>query len=373
MQKKYTSLGLMSGTSGDGVDASLIISDGENEYESIKDKYFEYDSNIFKNIHLLKEKINSIQDLQTYSSDLKNLERDITIFHAKIIKEFNIKNHDYLIGFHGQTIYHNPEEKISYQLGDGHLLFQLVRKKIIYNFRKNDLLNGGQGAPLTPIFHQLLIKQKKIDTPVCILNIGGISNITVINKNKYLEILLSKDIGPGNCLIDNWIRKYSKNKYDRNGELASSGQINEIVLEQAQQLYLNRINKKKLSYDTNDFDISFARGLSLEDGARTLSEFTAYIIGNEITDNFSNLKEKINNILLCGGGRKNFFLVNEIKKKMNTNINLKNIDDYKIDGDFIESQAFAYLAIRSFTKLPITFPNTTGCKKVCTGGEIIDD
>ena len=132
------------------------------------------------------------------------------------------------------------------------------------------------------------------------MNIGGISNITVINKNKYLEILLSKDIGPGNCLIDNWIRKYSKNKYDRNGELASSGQINEIVLEQAQQLYLNRINKKKLSYDTNDFDISFARGLSLEDGARTLSEFTAYIIGNEITDNFSNLKEKL--IISCYAG-----------------------------------------------------------------------
>ena len=147
MQKKYTSLGLMSGTSGDGVDASVIQSDGINEYDVIKDKYFEYDSVISKKIHSLKEKIFNITDLRKMSSDLKGLEREITLFHAKIIKELQTKYKVFLVGFHGQTIYHNSQKKISRQLGDGNLLNQLTKKKIVYNFRANDILNGGEGAP----------------------------------------------------------------------------------------------------------------------------------------------------------------------------------------------------------------------------------
>ena len=161
MNKRYISLGLMSGTSGDGVDASVINSNGTDDYESIKDKYFEYDSKIYKDIHELKDKINSSKDLINYASEISNLERNITIFHAKIIQSLKIKDEDYLIGFHGQTIYHNSEEKISVQLGDAKLLNQLVKKKIIYNFRANDIANGGEGAPLTPIFHQLVVSKKK--------------------------------------------------------------------------------------------------------------------------------------------------------------------------------------------------------------------
>ena len=183
-----------------------------------------------------------------------------------------------MIGFHGQTIYHNAMEKISRQLGDGKLLYQLTKRKIIYNFRENDILNGGEGAPLTPIFHKLIVTQKKIQLPTCILNIGGISNVTVVG----LDELFSKDIGPGNCLIDTWVRKNSKKKFDHDGYLASIGKKNEIIFEQAQELYYNR-NKEKKSFDTNDFDISFSRGLSLEDGTTTLTEFTGSIIAETIS------------------------------------------------------------------------------------------
>ena len=370
MNKEYTSLGLMSGTSGDGVDASIIKSDGLIKYEVILNKYYEYDQEIYKNIHFLKEKINSSKDLKNYSDDIKNLERIITIFHAKATNEILKKNKIDIVGFHGQTILHNSEERISRQLGDGNLLSQLTKKNIVYDFRQNDIKNGGEGAPLTPIFHQLILKQNKIDVPSCILNIGGISNITVV-RNYYPFDFTSRDIGPGNCLIDLLGKKNSNQKFDKDGKLASIGKTNEIILEQAQELYSNRPNQKTLSLDVNDFDVSFARGLSLEDGAATLTDFTARIIGAALFTLIPNEKEKFFKVLICGGGRKNKTLLNKIKNRTLKNIVLQPIDDHGVDGDFVESQAFAYLAIRSLINEPISFPDTTGCSKPLTGGTII--
>ncbi len=371
MQKKFTSLGLMSGTSGDGVDASIILTNGLKEFEVINNKFFEYDSNLYKDFHALKEKIFSINDLKKFSEDIKSLERKITLFHAKVVKELNQDNQDIIVGFHGQTIYHNSIERISRQLGDGKLLFQLTRNKIIYNFRQNDILNQGEGAPLTPVFHQLLVQKKKIDLPVCILNIGGISNITIVKDQIDTSKIYSKDIGPGNCLIDSWVRKNSKKKFDSNGLIASTGNKNEIIFEQAQELYLNRVNKDKLSFDTNDFDISFARGLSFEDGAATLTYFTASIIGDALS--LLSRNESIKKFIICGGGRKNKFLLKLILENLPVNLNIRLIDDFGIDGDFVESQAFAYLAVRSFKKLPLTFPNTTNCKEPCSGGDLVEN
>ena len=365
-------MGLMSGTSGDGVDASIIETNGIDKYNLIKDKYYEYDSDIYKDIHSLKEKIDKIEHLETYKSEISKLERKITIFHAKIIKGMVTKD-ETIIGFHGQTIYHNPDEKISKQIGNAKLLNQLTNKKIVFNFRKNDILNGGQGAPLTPIFHKIICSKHKIEPPICFLNIGGISNITIIKGEDNLSDLYSKDIGPGNCLIDNWVRKNSNKKFDKDGTLATSGTRNEIIFEQAQELYMNRNIKKKSSFDTNDFDISFVRGLNLEDGTTTLTDFTASIISEELTTSLKISKEKISKVLLCGGGRKNKFLIKKIEENLALNINLELIDNYKINGDFIESQAFAFLAVRTLISLPISFPNTTGCKRPSVGGEVIQN
>ena len=371
MIKEYTSLGLMSGTSGDGVDASIIYSDGITKYKAIKDKYFEYDHKIHKNIHYLKEKIQNISDLKKFTNELNELEKSITLFHAKVIKEISDNHNIGLVGFHGQTIYHNSKEKISKQIGDGKLLSQLIKKKVVYDFRQNDIKNGGEGAPLSSIFHQLIASQKKLDLPLCILNIGGISNITIINEPTGSFGFTSRDIGPGNCLVDTWVRKNSKQKFDKDGILATRGKRDNIIFEQAQELFSNRSNKDSLSFDVNDFDVSFARGLSLEDGAATLTDFTARIISGSLSSLLSTINNKVVKILICGGGRKNKALIEKIKKNILKNFDIQNIDDYGINGDFVESQAFAFLAIRSVLKLPISFPQSTGCNKPSTGGEIV--
>ncbi len=371
MSKSYYSLGLMSGTSGDGVDASVIYSDGDTKYKAINNKYFEYDKQIYENIHNLKEKIHNLVDLKKFAKELIDLERQITLFHVEVIKEVDKHQKSDVIGFHGQTIYHNSQQKISRQLGNGKLLSQLTKKKVVYNFRQNDIKNGGEGAPLTPIFHQLLVTQYKLDLPICILNIGGISNITIVGEPKGTYNFTSRDIGPGNCLIDSWVRKNSKLNFDKDGLLAAKGNRNEIIFEQAQELFANRSNQKSLSLDVNDFDVSFARGLSLEDGASTLTDFTARVIGSALLSLLPNVNNKLWKVLVCGGGRKNYVLIEKIKKNTLKNIVIQPIDDYGIDGDFVESQAFAFIALRSIFKLPISFPETTGCKKPLTGGEII--
>jgi len=372
MEKFYTSLGLMSGTSMDGVDASIIKSDGENKYEPIFNKYFEYDEVIYSDLLNLRDKINSIKDLTANSYQIKELERKITLFHAKISKE-TIKSAGIdvdLVGFHGQTIFHNAQEKISKQIGDGNLLSSLLKKDVVYNFRENDILIGGQGAPLAPIFHNLLVNQNKIERPACILNVGGIANITlVVSKNN--EDLISFDVGPGNCLLDEWVRRHTQMKYDENGKASNIGKTSEVILNQAIDNFDNISNQKKLSFDIKDFDLSFVKGLSYEDGLSTLVDFTAIIIYQSILKLIKIKENEKLLIIVCGGGRKNLSLMESIKKRLPKNISLKIIDDYKIDGDFIESQAFAYLAIRSALKKKISYPNTTGVKESCVGGILV--
>ena len=358
MDRKFYSLGLMSGTSMDGIDASIIYSNGVDILEVVQNKYFKYDDNFINKLSDLKSKINTSSDLKLYLSELNNLERELTVLHAKfagdILKDFE-KDVD-LVGFHGQTIYHNPDEKISKQLGDGKLLSQLIKKKIVFNFRKNDIENNGNGAPLTPIYHSAITKKIKKKN-IIYLNIGGIVNETFIDKNFNIS---AKDLGPGNCLIDLWIRQNTEKKYDEDGNIAKSGKISKIILEQSLDIYFNNKISQKRSYDINDFDISFFRGLTLEDGAATIVEFTIEIIASKLSSK---------DIICCGGGRKNKYLIERLEKKINKKI--LNIDEFEIDGDFIESQAFAFLAIRSFRNLPISFPMTTGCNKDTIGGEII--
>ena len=376
MKKKvFTAIGLMSGTSMDGVDLSLIKSDGNNEFIGILDNYHEFNHELQQNLINLREKIKSSEDLIKYSNELKILEREITLFHNNIINE-TIENYDEeidLIGFHGQTIFHNSEEKLSVQLGDGKLLSQLTKKIVINNFRQKDLENDGQGAPLTPIFHKTISKiishKQNINFPITIINIGGISNATIMFEDKKEIHFKAKDIGPGNCLIDEWVKNNSKLRFDENGNIAKSGKIDELILNQAKENFI--ISSYDKSLDTKDFDLSFVRGLSLEDGCATISDFTAYLISNGLRYLNSLKKNDHGYFLLSGGGRKNIYLIELIQKYLsNTNIKLKNIDDFGFNGDFTESQAFGYLAIRSYLGLPISFPETTRCKNPTVGGEI---
>jgi anhydro-N-acetylmuramic acid kinase len=380
MKKKlFSAMGLMSGTSMDGVDVSIIKSDGYDEVELIFDQYFEYDIDLYRQLSTLRDKIKSSEDLTKYSKELSDLERALTIFHAEKISKIALKNEIEidLIGFHGQTIFHNPQIKITKQLGDGNLLSQLLKKPVIYDFRQADIDNNGQGAPLTPIYHRLLVNNflnKEKDNsaqPICIVNIGGISNATIINdiSNNIENDLIAYDIGPGNCLIDEWIRNNSNLTFDEDGKIAKSGKIDQLILNQAIDNF--KIETYSKSLDVKEFDISFARGLSLEDGCSTITEFTAYLIAEGIK--FLN-KNNSNKYLFCGGGRKNKFLIESIIR--NSNLNKNNfdvIDNFQLNGDYIESQAFAYLAVRSKLNLPNSFPNTTRCNAPVIGGKLANN
>ncbi len=380
MGKIYTSMGLMSGTSLDGVDVSIIESDGNREYSPILDRYFEYDRELIKKILKIRDKISNYRKLSDYKDLINDLEREITLFHARAVEETLNKSKIKidLIGFHGQTIFHDPSNKITKQLGDGNLLSQLTKKKVVYNFRQNDIDNGGQGAPLTPIFHNVLAnkfsEKFNLKFPVNLLNIGGIANITSTVDWQNLDLkknLFAYDIGPGNCLIDEWVRKNSKEKYDKNGLIAKSGMTDGLILNQALENFNYKLDYEK-SLDVKDFDIFFAKGLSLENGAATITDFTAKLISDGIS--YFNKKNKIkeNKWLVCGGGRKNDYLLKKIKDNFH-DLDIISIDKYEVNGDFIESQAFAYLAIRSIEGKVISFPSTTRCKKPSSGGVVVEN
>ena len=369
MKKLITAIGLMSGTSCDGIDASIIKSNGEDTLNLIGDYFFPYEKKTRFRIRQLKSKIDKVLDLKANKDKIDDLEKEITFLHFKAINtllekvKINKSEID-LVGLHGHTIFHSFLNKKTKQLGDGKALSKLTGLNIVYDFRENDLKNGGQGAPLVPIFHKLLQKKLKLEVPVVFVNIGGISNLTYLDKT---DEIISFDSGPGNFLIDKLLQLKSNNKiqFDKNGEIALKGRVDRNILDSylGDPYYDSQPPK---SLDVNDFSLSPVRGLCVEDSIATLSEFTVLTITNSLYF-FPNKPRKI---ILCGGGRKNKYIFERIKQI--SRISTLNIDEYNINGDFIESQAFAYLAIRSFFKKPITFNMTTGTSKPTTCGKLIE-
>ena len=361
MRKIYRALGMMSGTSFDGIDLSIIESDGKEHLKIKKNFYFPFDEKTKNILKKCKKNITNSNFHQISKSKLfLNASRTITLLHAKAANALliNYEKNINLIGFHGVTIFHNSNLTKTLQLGNPSLLKELLKIPVVFNFRENDLKNGGQGAPLIPIYHRALSKKFKEKKPTIFLNIGGISNYTYIKKNK----MFASDIGPGNCLLDQWILKNTGKPFDKNGVLSSRGIVDYNFVNN----FLDRLDffkkEKNISYDTSDFNISELRGFNIDNGAATLSYLSAKLISNKINE-FT----KIKNVYFGGGGRKNLFLMKLITKSINgTIVKL----DKKINGDFLESQAFAYIAIRSLLKLPITFKETTGVKKAVSGGVV---
>jgi len=363
MTKNFYSLGLMSGTSVDGIDASIIKSDGEQFLEIVDNLYLKYGKELRLKLKSVIDSCSSKDDFKKLSNNIKEIEKKMTLEHARaceLIIEKNKKIKIDIIGFHGQTVIHKPYEGYSLQIGDSKLLSKQMGKTVVSNFRENDILNGGQGAPLTPIYHKLILSKIKSSHPSVIINIGGISNITYLeDKNK----IISFDSGPGGYLIDKWVKKHSSFEFDDKGLIAESGKLNENILGEILNNSYYKKNPPK-SLDVKDFNLSDLNKLSFEDGCATLSMLTAKTICMAI----NNLKEKPNKILISGGGRKNSFIIKNIKNIAKSPVYL--IDEFNFNGDFIESQAFAFLAIRSYMKKFITFPDTTGVSKPCLGGMI---
>ncbi len=347
----------MSGTSFDGVDVSLITTNGQDVYEVKDNLYEKFNDQLKSNLKTLKNSLKNYKDVETIKENklFIEVENQVVDLHIKLIKELILKSKEKIniIGFHGITLFHDAKNKYTFQMGNITKLSENLKLPVVYNFRHNDLEHGGQGAPLAPIFHKLILNKLKLENKIFngIINIGGISNITYLKNNR----IFATDIGPGNCLIDEWCNKFYNINFDENGKISSRTKPDLIVANN----FIDRFNfDKNLSFDFNDFSISEFRNLDKDIGLSTLTFITANLILTFLNE------KKISRVIISGGGRKNKTLMNYLGDRA------VDIDEFNFDGDFIESQAFAYLAVRSINNLPISFPETTGVNKETTGGVI---
>ena len=348
---EYIALGSMSGTSLDGIDLSIIKSNGQNSFQEI-DNLFEPYSDELKN-QIQK----TLNDCYLTNPNLPSL---ISNEYVKSLDKIITKNKSLkidILGIHGQTIFHDENLRISLQIFNKKIITQSY-PFIVSNFRKNDLLNGGYGAPIIPIFHQLLSNKFRINNCVFI-NIGGVTNITII-KNKSLK---AYDLCFGNSLSDDLIRVHSKEfAYDKDGCYSFNGSL---IADLEKQISLDVFFKKDLpkTLDRNYFHKYFNNLKAYSQNSLENTLYTLWsILSSEIIKQSKDCK-----IILCGGGRKNKTLVNILTK---CHGNVTDIDDLGLDGDFIESQGMAYLAIRRLLKIPSTYKDTTGINNNIYLGEI---
>ena len=362
MKKFINIIGLMSGTSMDGINLSLVNTDGTilntTKYNFIQN----YSNKTYKLLNSAFENPKLFLSCPEKFEELSNL---ITLDHYKCVKTLlkKIKITPELIGFHGQTIYHNFKEKISVQLGNPQMLATLSNIDVVSDFRINDIESGGQGAPISPIYHEVIIKKSNLKLPCCVLNIGGVANITFFDGRK----LIGFDVGPGNGLMDYYVKKNLGVKYDHQGKIASLGTPKFEIIK---KVLLQPFFKKKYpkSLDRQDFNILFEmlkkEHLDVNDGMSTLLYLTVF----SIIEALKLLPSKPKNLIIVGGGVKNIFLINIIKKELNLNVFCGS--DLNLSSEMIEAELMGFLSARFLNKLPITFPLTTGVKAPQIGGKI---
>ena len=350
-----TILGCMSGTSLDGIDLAVLTTNGDQQIDSGKNFYMPYteeERDLISRAFMKRERDDTVIKAESVVTDA----------HIKAIKKFIEReqiNFD-LIGFHGQTITHDPVKHFTWQIGDAAALHQAFQKPVVYNFRADDVKVGGQGAPLLPIYHRALLQKACVTLPACILNIGGVSNITYISD----DTLIAFDCGAGNALLDTVMKTYFQKPYDDNGAHAKTGIINRSCLD---TLFADEFFQKPApkSLDRNPWNLSCLTSLAPEDQLATLLQFTVQAIHKAI----ALLPHTPTEIFVAGGGRHNNYMMECLKNTLN--IEIKSIDTLGFNGDFIEAEGFAYMAARRLYNLPITFPQTTGAPRPMTGGTII--
>lgn len=349
-------LGLMSGTSLDGIDAALIRTDGHRIHAhgpNLTQPYDDADRALL--FACLKGK-----------GDEAEASRMLALRHAEAVEALltraNLRAEDVcVLGFHGQTIRHAPEQGITHQIGDAALLARRTRIATVADFRSNDVRHGGQGAPLVPLYHAALAAN--LPRPIAIVNIGGVANITWIGEGE--NNITAFDTGPGNALLDDWVRDHTGAHFDENGQLSAAGALDEAILERfLEHNYFQAPPPKSL--DRNGFS-AFARALvsnlSVEDGAATLLHFTAASIAAAA----ARLPSAPHQWLIAGGGRHNHTLMQLLRSYLP---NVSPIESSGFNGDALEAEAFAYLAVRSLLGMPLSLPATTGVKQPTTGGTL---
>ncbi len=349
---RFRAIGLMSGTSMDGIDAAVLETDGEAHLTTGPHASTRYSPDLRRT--LLRLPSNGV--------DVPRIERELTDLHCQAVsalcdsRNINLATVD-VIGFHGQTILHEPHEGRTWQLGDGQRMADSLGRVVVNNFRQSDMNRGGQGAPFAPAYHRALVRSCGIPQPIAVLNIGGVSNVTLIDG----ELLYACDCGPGNALIDDWVNVRCGVPYDDGGKIAATGRINDhaltILLSNA---FFQQHGPKSL--DRNAFSSEPVTELSPQDGAATLAAFTAAAIATEALRLPCAPKEWI----VVGGGRRNRYLLAELRRRLPAPVLIA--EDFGWTGDAIEAQAFGYLAVRSLLKLPLSWPSTTGVSEPVSGG-----
>jgi anhydro-N-acetylmuramic acid kinase len=364
-------IGLMSGTSIDAVDAALIMTDGQSFTRTGITANLPWPDHIRAAIFAVVDDPSRLEN----RDDISALEHDIAQHHALAVAAIHdqMKSPAALIGFHGQTVLHKPEQGYSVQLGSGETLAHITGCPVIYQFRQNDLHHGGQGAPLAPVYHAALLKQMQISAPAAIVNIGGIANITAITDTQ----MISMDTGPGNAMMDRMMQTYRQQPFDHDGQTAAAGQcdgdyVNTVLAHDWFHLpppkSLDRvITEQMLSSGQLD---TWLNTMPLADAMASLAEITA----RSIYMSCLHLPQLPEQMILAGGGARNRYLVDRISHHMNStaNIDVHIMDDYHINGDFIEAELMAFLAARSQNGYPISFPDTTGVDIPRSGGVRID-
>ena len=370
MGKVLTAIGLMSGTSMDGIDVALVETDGETIVRRGPSAGYAYEPRFRDRLKQGLEDAKSIRKRDERPGTLVELERDLTLRHAEAVEAFLHENNLLsetidVIGFHGQTVLHRPDEALTVQIGDGDLLARESLIDVVYDMRANDMAHGGQGAPLIPAYHAALAQgfseSSKIEAPVAFVNIGGISNITFIGAS---EAILAYDSGPGNTLIDQWVEAHAGIPYDQGGMVASEGS----VLPELAERYLAHpffSSEKRRSLDRNDFAPPAATDASLEDGARTLAHVTAAAIFRSAR----HLPTLPATYIVCGGGRLNPVIMRDLASLAEAaGGRVLAAETLGLNGDSMEAEAWAYLAVRSLRGLPLSYPGTTGVYRPMSGG-----
>ena len=352
-------LGLMSGTSLDGIDAALIKTDGEHILG-----FGEWLTVSFDEVYRAK-----LREAVHGRGDMLAMEQDITLKHADAVKALltkaNLSRKEVrVIGFHGQTVAHRPHEHMTWQIGNGGLLAEKTGIDVVCDFRRRDMAAGGEGAPLVPLFHAALARHMEL--PIAVMNIGGIANVTWIGRsenasNDLLDLdIMAFDTGPGNVMVNEWALKTTGLDCDLDGKMALAGKVNQPVVDALlQNAYFTKTPPKSL--DRNHFTYELLNGLSNEDGAATLTEFVAASV--EKGSSYFPLQAK--QWFISGGGRHNPALRQALQKRF---LQVYPVESLGWIGDALEAQAFAFLAMRSLKGLALSLPTTTGAIRAVTGG-----
>jgi anhydro-N-acetylmuramic acid kinase len=348
----FRAIGLMSGTSMDGVDAALVETDGHTYVRAGPHVTLPYTPGF-------RGRLRAVLGTTGESAMARDVAVELTATHADAVNSLRQRHPGDidLIGFHGHTIHHDPARRYTRQIGDGPALARAAGVRVVDQFRIADVAAGGQGAPLVPLYHQALAAE--LPKPLAILNIGGVANVTYLGSGDPIAF----DTGPGNALLDDLFLKRTGKPLDQDGAAAARGQVNHAALAQLMDHpYFTAPIPKSL--DRNAFSSAAIDGLTLEDAAATLVAFTV----GAVAAARDKLPAAPQRWLVAGGGRHNAAIMRALRQVLEVPVD--SVESVGWDGDALEAQAFAYLAVRSIKGLPLSLPTTTGVEQPMTGGTL---